>query len=265
MEGRQDSATAPIPTESPRPVKSTESSVVVVHENVPKPAAPETKADENVKPTAVTPMKSKALMFENAAPAECQTPQKNQKVLSEVNSKVANLKVSVDSASKRTWIPDKVTSASATSSSVRAQEPEVDPEIAKAANAMVKFDAKTDSLTPRPLVCLDINNSGEDMLYLSGIPSGMTYDSLFELVEPFGDIEALNWSSKDPHVCEVIYKDPSSLTEAVHYLDNAIVGGEKEPPLKAKLRSREPGAQLFVGDLRPTSPRRCWRKSFRNL
>lgn len=133
------------------------------------------------------------------------------------------------------------------------------------AKDLVKVGNLRDSSTPRPRVCLDITNSGQDMLYLSRIPKGMTYDRLLELVEPFGEVEALNWSASDPYVCEVVYADPYAAREAIHFLDDAMVGGESEPPLQAKLRSREPGAQLFVGDLTPDVTESMLEQTFMKL
>lgn len=128
----------------------------------------------------------------------------------------------------------------------------VPDEITELAANLCKINPETDGATARPRICLDINNSGQDMLFISGIPKDMTYDRLLKIVGTFGEIEALNWDSNDPFVCEVIYADPTAAREAIHYLDNAMVGGDNEPPLRAKLRSREPGAQLFVGDLVPS-------------
>lgn len=108
-----------------------------------------------------------------------------------------------------------------------------------------------DSGRGRPLICQDINNSNADTLRISRLPRGVTYDRLYSMVEPFGEVEDLAWTSSDPYVCEVTYRDPTAAHEAKHFLGDAMVGNDSEPPLKAELKSRDPGAQLFVGDLTP--------------
>lgn len=138
-------------------------------------------------------------------------------------------------------------------------------EIINMASNLCKVNPETDGATPRPRICLDINNSGQDMLHISGIPKDMTYDRLLKFVGTFGQIEALNWDSSDPFVCEVIYADPTAAREAIHYLDDAMVGGDTAAPLRAKLRSREPGAQLFVGDLVPSVTEDMLEKAFEKI
>lgn len=125
------------------------------------------------------------------------------------------------------------------------------PIVNAAARRITEISGRNGDIRPRPLVCQDITNSGKDMLQLSQIPKGMTYDRLYNLVEPFGEVEELSWTASDPHICEVVYKDPSAVKEAMHFLGDALVAGNGEPPLKAELRSQDPGAQLFVGDLTP--------------
>lgn len=111
--------------------------------------------------------------------------------------------------------------------------------------------ASPDGPRARPLICQDITNSNADTLRISRLPRGMTYDRLYSMVEPFGDVEDIVWSSSDPYVCEVTYRDPSAAHEAKHFLGDAMVGSNAAPPLKVELHSRDPGAQLFVGDLTP--------------
>lgn len=103
----------------------------------------------------------------------------------------------------------------------------------------------------RPLICQDITNSNADTLRISHLPRGVTYDRLYSMVEPFGEVEDLAWSPSDPYVCDVTYRDSAAAHEAKHFLGDALVGSDSEPPLKAELRSRDLGAQLFVGDLTP--------------
>lgn len=104
----------------------------------------------------------------------------------------------------------------------------------------------------RPRVVMDVGEPLRDMLYLTNIPKEMTYDRLQDLVEPFGEISTINWDSNLPGVAEVMYADLACAEEAMQYLSDSIVGGsEDQPPLKAELRSREAGTQLFVGDLTP--------------
>lgn len=111
--------------------------------------------------------------------------------------------------------------------------------------------APTNGSRTRPLICQDITNSNADTLRLARLPRGVTYDRLLSMVEPFGEVEDLAWSPSDPYVCDVTYRDPAAAHEAKHFLGDALVGNDGEPPLKAELRSRDPGAQLFVGDLTP--------------
>ncbi len=214
----------------------TESNAVFVPENPPKPVIPETF----MVPT-----------FEHGAPGQNQTLQRSENSLTEANAIFSNLKISDCSASQSSCVPEQVKTTPSALSPDRALVSGLGSEIVNAANAMVAFDTITCSPTPRPLVVPDMSNSRKEQLVLSGIPTAMTYRNLFDLVQPFGEIESLKKSPKDPRVCEVIYTDPSSLTEAVQYLDNAIVGSEKEPLLKAELRTRESVARLFVGDLTP--------------
>lgn len=103
----------------------------------------------------------------------------------------------------------------------------------------------------RPLICQDITNSNADTLRISRLPRSITYDRIFKMVEPFGEVEDLTWSASDPYVCDVTYTEAAAAHEAKHFLGDALVGNDSEPPLKAELRSRDPGAQLFVGDLTP--------------
>ena len=121
----------------------------------------------------------------------------------------------------------------------------------KIAQLVSRIKASVDGPRARPLICQDITNSNADTLRISRLPRGMTYDRLFSMVEPFGEVEDLTWSASDPYVCDVTYRDASAAHEAKHFLGDALVGNDSESPLKAELRSRDPGAQLFVGDLTP--------------
>eukprot|EP00178_Gracilaria_changii_P027254 TRINITY_DN853_c0_g1_i1.p1 TRINITY_DN853_c0_g1~~TRINITY_DN853_c0_g1_i1.p1 ORF type:complete len:925 (+),score=147.07 TRINITY_DN853_c0_g1_i1:6813-9587(+) len=121
----------------------------------------------------------------------------------------------------------------------------------KIAQFVSRVKSSVDGQRARPLICQDINNSHADTLRISRLPRGVTYDRLHSMVEPFGEVEELAWSSTDPYVCEVTYCDPAAAHEAKHFLGDAMVGNDSEPPLKAELYSRQSGAQLFVGDLTP--------------
>lgn len=129
----------------------------------------------------------------------------------------------------------------------RKSEDEVD----RIAELVSRIKAPSDGPRPRPLICQDITNSNADTLRISRLPRGVTYDRLYSMVEPFGDVEDLVWVPSDPYVCEVTYRDPAAAHEAKHFLGDALVGSDAEPPLKVELYSRDPGAQLFVGDLTP--------------
>lgn len=119
------------------------------------------------------------------------------------------------------------------------------------ASLAAKMKLSTPSSRTRPLICQDITNSNADTLRIARLPRGVTYDRLLSMVEPFGEVEELVWTAADPYVCDVTYRDPAAAREAKHFLGDALVGSDSEPPLKAELRSRDPGAQLFVGDLTP--------------
>ncbi|CAN8065725.1 unnamed protein product [Agarophyton chilense] len=121
----------------------------------------------------------------------------------------------------------------------------------KIAELVSRIKASIDGPRVRPLICQDITSSNADTLRISRLPRGVTYDRLYSMVEPFGEVEELAWSATDPYVCEVTYRDPAAAHEAKHFLGDALVGSDTEPPLKAELHSRDPGAQLFVGDLTP--------------
>lgn len=110
---------------------------------------------------------------------------------------------------------------------------------------------KDEKVRARPLICQDITNSNADTLRISRLPKGVTYDRLHSMVEPFGEVEELSWSESDPYVCDVTYRDASAAHEAKHFLNDAIVGNDSDAAIKAELKSRDPGAQLFVGDLTP--------------
>lgn len=117
--------------------------------------------------------------------------------------------------------------------------------------AVEKIKAKKESGRARPLICQDITNSNADTLRISRLPQCVTYDRLLSMVQPFGEVDELVWTASDPYVCDVTYSDAADAREAKHFLGGALVGNDSEPPLKAELRSRDPGAQLFVGDLTP--------------
>lgn len=117
----------------------------------------------------------------------------------------------------------------------------------------------------RPLICQDITNSNADTLRISRLPRGVTYDRLYSMVEPFGDVDELTWTAADPYVCEVTYRDPAAAHEAKHFLNDAIVGNDSEAAVKAELRSRDPGAQLFIGDLTPDVTEEMLEKAFTEL
>lgn len=124
-------------------------------------------------------------------------------------------------------------------------------DIDEISRAVSKVQVSSDASRARPLICQDITNSNADTLRISRLPRGVTYDRLLSMVEPFGDVEDLSWTASDPYVCDVTYRDTSAAREAKHFLGDALVGNNSEPSLKAELRSRDPGAQLFVGDLTP--------------
>lgn len=131
-------------------------------------------------------------------------------------------------------------------------KPDVEPyEMDRFYDLVAKIKAPVDGNRPRPLICQDITNSNADTLRISRVPRGVTYDQLYSLVEPFGEVEDLVWTAADPYVCDVTYRDSAAASEAKHFLNDAIIGSDSEAPLKAELRSRDPGAQLFVGDLTP--------------
>lgn len=117
----------------------------------------------------------------------------------------------------------------------------------------------------KPRVHVNIENSGNDLLYLSGIPGTMTYDHVLEIVSIFGKILEFSWSASDPSTCEVIYADPQAAREAEHYLDNAIVEGVNKMPLRATARSRARDTQLFVGDLLPSVTEDALEEMFRRI
>jgi RNA recognition motif. (a.k.a. RRM, RBD, or RNP domain) len=103
----------------------------------------------------------------------------------------------------------------------------------------------------RPRVCTDAGVADKDLLYLSNLPTTMTYDKLRELVEPFGEVSLVMWDANESSVAEIIYVDPVAAEEAFFYLNDSIVGDDDDLPLSAELRGREPGTSLFVGDLTP--------------
>lgn len=101
----------------------------------------------------------------------------------------------------------------------------------------------------RPLLCQNITNSKADTLRISHLPRSVTYEKLYAMVKSFGEVEDLVWSALDPYVCNVTYRDSAAAHEAKHFLHDALIGTDSEPPLKAELWSGNLGAQLFVGDL----------------
>lgn len=103
----------------------------------------------------------------------------------------------------------------------------------------------------RPLICQDITNSNADTVSISHLPRGITYDRVQNLIEPFGEVEKLDWSPMEPSTCTVTYCDPMAAREARDVLNDAFVPGDAEKAMKAELRCRDSGAQLFVGDLTP--------------
>lgn len=103
----------------------------------------------------------------------------------------------------------------------------------------------------RPLICQDITNSNADTVSIFHLPQGITYDRVQNLVEPFGEVEKLDWSPMEPNTCTVTYCDPMAAREARDVLNDAFVPGDAEKAMKAELRCRDSGAQLFVGDLTP--------------
>lgn len=103
----------------------------------------------------------------------------------------------------------------------------------------------------RPLICQDITNSNADTVCIFHLPRGITYDRVQNLVEPFGEVEKIDWSPMEPSTCTVTYCDPMAAREARDVLNDAFVPGDAETAMKAELRCRESGAQLFVGDLTP--------------
>ncbi|KAI0559621.1 Clavesin-1 [Gracilaria domingensis] len=135
----------------------------------------------------------------------------------------------------------------------------------KFAQFVSRVKASVDSHRARPRICQDINNSNADTLRISRLPRGVTYDRLYSMVEPFGEVEELSWSASDPYLCEVTYTDPAAAHEAKHFLGDALVGSDSEPPLKAELHSRDAGAQLFVGDLTPDVTEEMLEATFSNL
>ncbi len=209
--------------------KDTKSAAVFAPENTSKSATAKIESVEIDKQsqTLVPHLKSDAVIVETGAHAEGQPQQKNHSVINEF----LDLSIPAASTSDSTRVPGQMSN---------------------------------EVLTSHPLVHSDIKFCREYMLHLSSIPHAMAYDRLFEIVEKFGPIEALNFSS-DRHVCEVIYKDPLSLTEAVQHLDNTVIGSEKEPQLKAKLVSRQSGTQLFVGGLTPEVTESMLEETFQKL
>lgn len=252
--------------------------------------------DENNNPAVQsTPVKSKTLMFDTSA-----TPHPSKENKGEIKTKIAGGGIAnVGSSVKSVWnqgpaigsitakagprltttpvtspVPNDSTPSAGSSFSVAIGSPaekiqfhdaDVPQDVIDQTRAMTKFDEIRDGSTARPRVCLDINNAGEDMLHLSNLAPGMNYERILKIVEPYGDILGMSYNSEeDPLSCEVIYKEPASLHEAVHGLHNSICGNS-EKPLKAVLRSRQPGAQLFVGDLTSDVTEDMLEETFTNM
>lgn len=138
-------------------------------------------------------------------------------------------------------------------------------EMERLAEFISRMKVSSDENRARPLICQDITNSNADTLRISRLPRGVTYDRLYSMVEPFGEVEELIWTASDPYLCEVTYRDPAAAHEARHFLNNAIVGNDSDAAVKAELRSRDPGAQLFVGDLTPDVTEEMLESTFSEL
>ena len=64
-------------------------------------------------------------------------------------------------------------------------------------------------------------------------------------------MEKVLWTKSDPYVCDVMYRSCAASREGRHFLNDALVGGEREHALTAKLLWRDRSAQLVVGDMTP--------------
>jgi RNA recognition motif-containing protein len=142
----------------------------------------------------------------------------------------------------------------AVSSTLHNVDQDIDAPFLEAIDKIVSIDLEDDRTGPeqRPRVIVDAGEPLKDILCLSNVPKEMTYDRLRDLVEPFGEVNRIFWDANLPTVAEVLYEDVASAEEAMHYLSDSILGGTTDQlPLKAELRGREAGTQLFVGDLTP--------------
>lgn len=128
----------------------------------------------------------------------------------------------------------------------------------------VGHDTGSKNTSHRPKICSDVGDFAKDLLILSNIPQEMTFDKLRDIVEPFGDISALNWDASDPSRAEVLYEDSRCAKEAAHYLNNSLICRDGLS-LQAELRSRNPSTQLFVGDLTPDVTETMLEDAFQRL
>lgn len=142
-----------------------------------------------------------------------------------------------------------------------------DRSLSEAVDKILALDLEDEmvGVEPRPRVIMDTGESVKDVLFLTNIPKEMTYDRLQNLVEPFGET-SIDWDSNFPSCASVHYEDATCAEEAMQYLsDSIIAGSENQAPLKAELRSRDGGTQLFVGDLTPDVTETMLEESFGQL